>query len=319
MKVGVIGCGSIGRRYVQWLAELGVDVGACDIDIDNLNRISIYSKKNFTDQEELFNWGIEKLIIATPPLYHAQPALMAMEKNIDLLIEKPLAAGIADAERMVARAKDNNSNAWVVCNMRFHPGIVAIADNLEQIGPPLCVRAYFSHRLSQMRPTGVDVYAASEEKGGGVILDCIHEFDVLQYLLGPMSSIRGWCDQIGEDKINAYDVADIQIQFSNGCHGIVHFDFLSRLKRRGLEIIGEKATSVWASQGKTPEICSVTLGTNEKNHILLNDDDVDGFKPYRIMLEKFLRGGDGLQSIQEALQSLRFALAATSPEWKKLS
>ncbi len=315
MKVGVIGCGSIGKRYVQWLSALGVEVAACDINADKLDETANYAEQTFTNLNDLIDWGINKLIVSTPPLFHAKSAIVALENGIDLLVEKPLAANLASAEKIIAAVEKNRASAWVVCNMRFHPGIQVMATNLQKIGKPLCVRAYFSHHLSQMRPAGVDVYAASTEEGGGVILDCIHELDVMQWLLGPMKSIRGWSSQIGEENINADDVADLQIEFASGCHGIAHFDFLSRLKRRGLEIIGNEATAIWESTGRNPEMCTVKIGTNENSHVLLRDENVNGFAPYKEMLVRFLDNGGGLQTINEAMQTLRFALAGASPDW----
>jgi predicted dehydrogenase len=236
MKVGVVGCGSIGRRYVEWLSELDVELAIFDVNKTVLNEIIKNNTKIniFNSYEEFLFWKPEKVIISTPPLHHIDPAISALKNGADLLIEKPLAADIVDADKIIAQANKGRGEVWGVCNMRFHPGVQAVAGALGDIGRPLCVRAHFSHRLSQMRPVGVDVYAASTKEGGGVILDCIHEFDYLQWLLGPLKKIRGWCDQIGDDKIQADDVADIEMEFSSGCRGIIHFDLKSLVQMQQL-------------------------------------------------------------------------------------
>lgn len=60
---------------------------------------------------------------------------------------------------------------------------------------------------------------------------------------------------------------------------------------------------------------STNIGTNDSNRVLLSDDNLDGFAPYRVMLERFLEDSDGFQAIQEAFTTLRFALAASLSEW----
>lgn len=317
MKVGVVGCGSIGRRYVQWLHKLGCNVAVHDTDSDKLAGLAP-DVEVFTDWEAYLACGVEKAVVATPPQNHVGPAVPLLERGADLLVEKPMAATLEDAEIVTQTAKRLGRSVWVVCNMRFHPGVKAIRGLLAEIGRPLSVRAYFSHRLAQMRPAGLNVYAASANEGGGVILDCIHEFDYLQWLFGPVTGIRGWCGRIGDDPIEADDVADIQMQFRNECHATMHLDFLSPLKRRGLEIIGSETTAVWLSSGRDPEVCEVVVGNNEDVRVACHVPSVNGQQPYKEMLERFLMDGDGLQTATEACASLRAALAAPTTDWARL-
>src|SRR5690606_4209049 len=106
--------------------------------------------------------------------------------------EKPIAATLADAEKVLNFAEKLGRRAWVVCNMRFHKGIKAVQENLSLVGKILFARAHFGHRLSQMRPTGLNVYASNASEGGGVILDCIHEIDYLQWFFGEVNTTRAW-------------------------------------------------------------------------------------------------------------------------------
>lgn len=240
---------------------------------------------------------------------------MALSGGADVLVEKPFALNIADIEEIYADAKRYGQRVWGVCNMRFHPAIETIKRALPKIGKPLSARAHFSHRLSQMRPAGVSVYAASAPDGGGVILDCIHEVDLMQWLLGPISRVRGWSGRIGQDRIEADDIADLQVELQSGCHGTIHFDFLSRLRRRGMEIIGTDSTLIWQATGRRPEAGELVIGDHRGEEVLWQDDSVDGEAQYRAMLKAFLDGGEGLQTPGEALRVVAVALAAHEEDW----
>ena len=314
IRVGVVGCGSIGRRYIEWLTDLGVQVATFDTDPSRLHDLppGVRAYDRLLDFE---HWQPSKIIIATPPQHHATAVSATINCGADFLIEKPLAPDL-EAGRLIATILARQGRkAWGVCNMRFHPAISQIAEILPRLGRPLSVHAFFSHRLSQMRPHGTAVYAASAADGGGVILDCIHEFDYLQWLLGPIVRTRGWTARIGDDPIQADDIADIQVEFASGCHGVIHFDFLSRLKRRGLEIIGTDATVLWQSTGKTPEHCEVVFGSNQGHESVLCSANIDAFEPYRQMLRSFLDDASTLQTMLEARATLAIALASATPEW----
>ena len=95
----------------------------------------------------------------------------------------------------------------------------------------------------------------------------------------------------------------------------MHFDFLSRLKRRGLEIIGSDATIAWQSSGRAPEVCEVFLGNQHDIKSVFQSDAIDPFVPYMNMLKQFLSDGNDLQSGEAGSKALEVALAASSPEW----
>ena len=289
-------------------------VGVYDQKPDRLRAVAPTALP-FGTLEELLAWNPEKIIIATPPNYHASIVCAVAAAQADILVEKPIAATLTDADRIVATESAQSGRIHVVCNLRFHPAIKYAKAEMTRLGRPLWVRAYFCHRLSQMRPAGLDVFAASAVDGGGVVLDCIHEFDYLQWLFGPIVRIRGRAGQIGDDPISADDVADIQLDFGSGCQGVLHFDFLSRLKQRGLDIVGSQATFIWRSLGRSPEVCEVLCGDNAGFATILRDGNLDDSAAYEEMLHRFLVNGDGLQTVQEARRSLSAALKAVGADW----
>lgn len=302
MRIGVAGCGSIGSRYVAWLRELGAEVAAFDPDPGR--------GAAFRALDDLLRWKPERVLVATPPNAHADAACAALEAGADVLVEKPIAATLADAARIVEAAKRTGRRAWVVCNMRFHDGPRTLKANLARIGKPLFARAHFGHRLAQMRPAGTRVFAASAAQGGGVVLDCIHEIDYLQWMLGEVAEVDAWLGRLGPDPIEAEDYAELRLGFRSGARAALHFDFLARRKRRGAELAGTEGTLLWHSEGRAPEVCSVTFGDAQASEILLHNPAVDAALEYRGMLSSFLADGGALQSAAEGARALEVALRA---------
>jgi len=309
MRVGVIGCGSIGSKYVGWFRDLGVCVVACDSELDRLDVAGHNGATVLVSSiDAMLESGVEKVLIATPPASHSTLAVRALGAGLDVLIEKPLAPDSLDAQAISMAAAGSNGKAWVVCNMRFHPGIQCIQDNLSRIGKPLFARAHFGHLLSQMRPANLGKYAADSSVGGGVILDCIHEFDYLRWLFGPIVEAHTFAARIGPEQIEAEDYANIRLFHAGGCHAELHLDFLMRWKRRGLEVHGTEGSLIWSSEGKSPEQCAVRFTEFGREDLLLNDSAVDPSSPYLAMLKCFISGSDKLQTLGEACDVLEVAL-----------
>jgi len=314
MRFAVIGCGAIGSRYLEWVRDMGHEAAGCDPDPGRREQIfDDLGIAAFATIEETLQWAPQRVLVATPPDLHEQTARPIAEAGIPLLIEKPVAHTLAAAKDIAVLAHNSNGPVNVVCNMRFHAGVRAIHDNLPRIGQVLTFRGVFGHRLSQMRKTGGD-FARNTVTGGGVVLDCIHEFDYLSWLFGPAAEVKGHCARVGVDPIDAEDLAEVLFHMQSGVTGSLHLDFLMRQKRRGLEVIGSEANLVWLSTGKAPEVCTVTLSTNEKEEMLLDIPSIDARDEYAGMLARFIDGGDGLQTVDEAVDALEAALIARDGE-----
>jgi predicted dehydrogenase len=311
MKVGVVGCGSIGARYARWLAGLGAEVVAQDLVPERLMPLADVPGVSVCNTvEELLGRKVERVLVATPPNAHASVACTALDAGADVLLEKPIAATLEDGQRIVETADRAGRRAWVVCNMRFHDGPRTLKQHLPRIGRPLFARAHFGHRLSQMRPAGTNVFASRTEEGGGVILDCIHEIDYLQWLFGEVEAVDGWLAQLGPDRIDAEDYAEIRLVFKSGVRAALHLDFLMRRKRRGAELVGTNGNLIWNSEGRAPEVCTVAFGDQNGEDVVLQAPEVDAGAAYGRMLLAFLAQGEGLQTAAEGCRALSVALQA---------
>lgn len=298
-RAGVVGCGSIGRRYLVWLAQLGCEVGVYDPDSSKTINLDA-STSIFTDLHSLLEWAEDYVVIASPPRYHCSPMLAALAGRAKILVEKPLAASLAEARKMLLATEHAPGRVFGVCNMRFHPAVQAVRKQLDQIGNPLYARAHFSHRLAQMRPAGLNVFAADAKDGGGVILDCVHDIDLLVWMLGELNVVYTWTGRIGPDPIAAEDYAAIHLESAQGIRVAMHLDFVARWKRRGLELVGTEATLLWQSEGRRPETANVCLNHTDSSSVIFESRLIDPNIPYLGMLQSFLDHGQDLQTLQEA-------------------
>ncbi len=318
MKLLIIGCGSIGKRHVanaKKYSEVGV--------YDSAESVRDYYKNSdsvtiFSGLEAALAWKPNGAIIATPPDGHIKIAKFCVDANIPVLIEKPISNQFSDAEEFLKIAKEKKSKVFVVCNMRFHSAISTLEKYLPRIGRPLFTRAYYGNYLPNMRPKQDyrQLYAASSEKGGGVVLDAIHEIDYLRWLLGDVISVMAATAQLGDLEINVEDYASIMMLHRSGVRSEIHLDFLQQVKRRGCEIVGTDGTLIWQSEGKNPEICTVRLYSKSlaKWETIYHDDNEDLNSAYDILVQRFIHSLDEddsmLASGQDGLADLVIALAA---------
>ena len=316
--VGLVGLGSIGRRYARILREHGFEVFVFDTCADQLS--SEVSASGLTRCESLGSLLSHRLsfcLVATPPHQHRAPAQAALEAGIPTLVEKPLAHTQDDADALVNLAERTGTPCYCVCNMRFHPGVMAIRENRARVGKLAFVRAQFGHRLSQMRPVGTDVFASSSQMGGGVVLDCIHEFDYLQALLGPLRFLKSTKASIGPDPIAAEDWARIELQTTEGIPVSLDLDFISRRKRRGCEIVGSDGSVHWSSLGRAPEEVSVVFSDDKIVETLFEKSGLPADDEYGVMLAAVIESfrspsavGMPVQTLQEAARSLSLCMQA---------
>lgn len=249
VKILVMGCGSIGRRHIRLLCEMGVEVEACDVDDAAAERASkelgvlVHIDPDIGILAQFFDGAI----IATPPHVHAGPAVLALREGLPIFIEKPLAATLEQATRIIDAA--NDTPVLVGYCLRRHAGLQRVKTLIEEgaIGRPLCARMWCGSYLPDWRP-GTDYrhgYAAKRHQGGGVLLDISHEIDYACWLLGEPESVQCTLQTSGALEIETEDVADVLMTFRGGAQANIHLDYLDRSRDRGCVVAGDKGSLRW--------------------------------------------------------------------------
>lgn len=251
MKILILGCGSIGKRHITNLKFLGYN-DICVYDIDRELAVAVAKNYELPTVRSIAE-GIDNkpdvAFICVPNHVHLSTAIPLAREGIHLFIEKPLDINLDNFNELSEIIVKNTIINMVGCNFRFDEGLKLVKNFLieGQIGVPLILRAVFGYYLPDWRP-GSDYrknYAAKKETGGGVILDRIHEFDYVLWLLGNVSSISGFSRSTGSLDIETEDVADIVFKHTNGVISNIHIDYLRREYLCCCEVSGTEGIAFW--------------------------------------------------------------------------
>jgi len=207
IRVAVVGVGSFGRNHARVYHELqkqgqGVELVAV-VDNDAAQAQAVASQfgcSAFSTPEELFG-RVEAASVAVPTIHHRAVAAALMAAGIDVLIEKPLASTLEEADELVSLAQANQRVVQVGHLERFNPAVRATLPLLTQ---PMFFEV---HRLSVFSPRSLDV---------DVVLDLmIHDIDVvLSFVKSPLKELRAVGLPVVTEKV---DIANVRMEFESGC------------------------------------------------------------------------------------------------------
>lgn len=201
-----MGVGAFGRNHARVYHELqqqdGVELVAV-VDASATQAESVagqFGCTPLTRVEDLFG-RVDAVSIAVPTVHHLDVAARLMAAGVDVLIEKPVASSLAEADELVRLARQNQRVAQVGHLERFNPAVRATV--------PLLTRPMFFevHRLSVFSPRSLDV---------DVVLDLmIHDIDVvLSFANSPVKEIRAVGLPVVSSKV---DIANVRMEFDSGC------------------------------------------------------------------------------------------------------
>ncbi len=189
------------------------------------------------------------VVVATPTALHREPAVAALEAGCPVLVEKPLAATLADATAVVQLAEKMQVAAFVGFQRRHHPAWRETARRFEtgDLGELRSVSMWCASDVTAWHPyESIDgLYALRADLGGGVIATECHEVDQLVGLLGVPSSVS--CEaSTGPSPGDVERSAELVLTYENlGCDARVSLSFEERLPRRGWTIEGTKGSIHW--------------------------------------------------------------------------
>lgn len=194
----VIGCGSIGERHLRCFQQTGrCEVAACDTRPDLLERMrTTYGVPVFSSFDEALDSAkFDALVICTPAHLHLSMALTALEKGIDLLVEKPLSVK-TDLVPEVREALEKSGRFLGVAYVyHFMPWIRGARQFLREggIGRVLHASVVAGQHFPTFRPAYREIYYTRHEHGGGAIQDALtHLANAMEWMIGPCT--RLFCD-----------------------------------------------------------------------------------------------------------------------------
>jgi predicted dehydrogenase len=210
LRVAVVGAGAFGRNHLRVYRELEQAGEAIQLVavVDSNPTAAAEAAQKFaipgfeTIEACLAAVGpLDAASICVPTIHHASAAEPLLTAGVDLLIEKPLASSLADADRILELSRRHKRIVQTGHLERFNPAVTAARQHLHK---PMF---FESHRLSIFTPRSLDV---------DVVLDLmIHDLDiVLSLVASPIHEVRAVGLPVLSNKV---DIANVRVEFENGC------------------------------------------------------------------------------------------------------
>ena len=233
MKYALIGCGRIATNHVTAAVNNNMEIVAvCDIVPEKMEAIlkkhglvDDKSIKRYTDYKKMIEENeLELVSIATESGKHASIALDVIDTCINVIIEKPMAMNIADAEEIIKRAAEKNVKVSACHQNRFNVAIQEVRKAIE--GERFGKLSHASINVRWNRNKGYYDQApwrgTWEEDGGCLMNQCIHGIDLLRWMMGDeVVEVYGATRQQFHDYLEAEDVGVAVVKFKNGAIGTI--------------------------------------------------------------------------------------------------
>lgn len=203
LRVAVIGVGEFGRNHVRvWREIAGAELaGIVDTDADRAERVAAeFGTRVIRDPEALRSERVDAVSLAVPTAEHARVGCRLLEAGLDVLVEKPVAASLREADALIASADRAGRILQVGHVERFNPAVIAV-------GPIVARPLFFEvHRLGIFTQRSLDI---------DVVYDVmIHDLDILLSLVdASITDLRAVGIPVITDKV---DIAHARIEFSTG-------------------------------------------------------------------------------------------------------
>lgn len=254
MKYALIGCGRISPNHIAAAVANKLEiVGLCDLEIENINdkiaklKISPDIHKYLNYKEMLEIEKPELVAIATESGKHAQIALDCIEAGCNVIIEKPIALSLADADKVIEVARKKGVKVCANHQNRFNKSIQKIREALEEgrFGKLFYGTAHIRWNRGYEYYSRAKWRGTWEQDGGALMNQCIHNIDLLRWMMGDeIDTVFGFTDKMNHDYISAEDVGIAVVKFKNGTLGIIEgtTDIFPKNLEETLYMFGEKGT-----------------------------------------------------------------------------
>lgn len=263
LRFATIGCGRIAKKHMEAIANNYEDaelVALCDILHDNAaekakNYNNYLAAKGICAKEPLIYINYKEMIeeqkidvvtIATESGYHPEIAMYCLNAGIHVIVEKPMALSTEDADMMIDAAVKNNRKLCICHQNRFNKPVQQLREAVEEGRFSRIING--TARVLWNRDMGYYNQApwrgTWELDGGTLMNQCIHNIDLLQWMLGgDVDTVYAQCDTFLRD-IEAEDFGAVIVRFKNGAIGLIEGSACVYPKNleETLNIFGEKGT-----------------------------------------------------------------------------
>ena len=279
VRLGIVGLGNIGKFHTGYLLEGKISrcelAAVSDAYAPSLEHFKAKGIPTYEKCEDMIRSGkIDAIVVATPHFLHTTLGIDALQNGLHTMIEKPISAQKADAERLCAVAREHPKQVFAgMFQMRVEPRYIKLR---QLIANDLGKLVRINWIITDWFRT--EAYYASggwratwKGEGGGVLLNqCLHQLDMLQWLCGMPSQVRGFC-QLGQfHDIEVEDSVTCYLEWANGATGVFISSTGEAPGTNRFELIGTRGKVVLENN-------KLTFTRNETDMIEFSKTSKSGF------------------------------------------
>lgn len=254
MKYALIGCGRISPNHIVAAEKNDLEIVAlCDKEKENIEeKVAKFDLgegiHKYTDYKEMIRSENPELVaIATESGKHAEIALDCIEAGCNVIIEKPMALSLEDADRIIEKAKEKKVKVCACHQNRFNKSIQKIREAIDKkrFGKLFYGTAHIRWNRGYEYYSRAKWRGTWEQDGGALMNQCIHNIDLLRWMMGDdIVEVIGMTDNLHHPYIEAEDLGIALVKFANGSYGIIEgtTNIFPQNLEETLYIFGEKGT-----------------------------------------------------------------------------
>lgn len=251
LKFALIGCGRIAKRHSELLGHGQIQnaklVAVCDIDLGKAKKIAEqFGVPFYTDMHEMLkNEDVDVVCILTESGKHAEHVVSIAKYKKHIVVEKPMALTLDDADAMIKACDENGVKLFVVKQNRFNVPVVKLREALESGRFGKLVLGTVRVRWCRTQEYyNQDAWRGTWAMDGGVLTNqASHHVDLLEWMMGDVESVFAK-STTALVNIEAEDTAIVTLKFKNGALGIIEATTAVRPKdlEGSISVLGEKGT-----------------------------------------------------------------------------
>ena len=192
---------------------------------EKLEKYQLKDVKQYTDYQEMIDKEkLDLIAICTESGKHGQIALYCLNHNINIIVEKPIALSLKEADEMIALADEKDLILCACHQNRFNKSISKIREAIEagRFGKLFHGTAHIRWNRGKQYYDQADWRGTWAQDGGALMNQCIHNIDLLRWMMGnEITEVMAYTDQLNHDYLEAEDLGLAIIKFANGSYGMI--------------------------------------------------------------------------------------------------
>ena len=232
MRYALIGCGMISAAHIKAALETGLEIAAlCDVNEASARRAleSIPEERRsrtavYTDYRRMLEEVRPELVaLALGSGVKRSIACDCMRANANVIVEKPIALSLADADEMIAAARENGVRLCVNHQLRFCPSVRAVkaAADSGAFGKLFHAAAQVRRNRNKAYFDAAPWRGTWKDDGGTLMNQCIHYTDLLQWVMGDAEEVFAYTDRLAHPYTEAEDMGLAVVRFKNGAYALI--------------------------------------------------------------------------------------------------